>query len=50
MDAVDDRKVRLLDLLDLSAALDTDYHDILLKRLEVSVGIVGSALQWFQER
>ncbi len=38
----------LLVLLDLSAAFDTIDHNILLNRLENSVGISGSALAWFK--
>ena len=35
-------------LLDLSAAFDTVEHDILHNFIETSLGISGSALQWFQ--
>ena len=38
----------LLALLDLSAAFDTLDHAILIKRLELSFGIKGSALSWFK--
>ncbi len=40
--------ISLLVLLDLSAAFDTINHNILLNRLENSVGISGSALAWFK--
>ena len=36
----------ILVLLDLSCAFDTINHDILLRRLEHSVGISGAALEW----
>ena len=35
-----------LTLLDLSAAFDTIYHQILLNRLTEWFGLVGDALQW----
>ncbi len=35
-------------ILDLSAVFATIDHNILLTRLEISVGISGSALAWFK--
>ena len=46
--AMDGGKLSLLTLLDLSAAFDTIDHKILLDRLQLSFGISGSALNWFQ--
>ena len=48
MIALDQGKLSMLVLLDLSAAFDTIDHDILLKRLEYSYGLRGSVLKWFE--
>ena len=37
----------LLGMFDLSAAFDTVDHSILLRRMEISFGIRGAALEWF---
>jgi hypothetical protein len=47
IDAADNKQVTLLSLLDMSAAFDTVDFQILLKRMEVSYGIKGKALEWF---
>ena len=44
---MDNQRVTLLTLLDLSAAFDTVPHDRFLTRLESDYGISGIALQWF---
>jgi len=45
--AIDNGNLRLLALLDLSSAFDTVHHEIVLRRLEVSYGLHGTALSWF---
>ena len=47
LQVIDKGKSTVLSLLDLSAAFDTLDHDILLKRLETTFGISGTAIKWF---
>ena len=46
--ALDTGDLAVLKLLDLSAAFDTVDHATLLRRLEVSYGLRGHVLGWFQ--
>ncbi len=46
--AMDNQKVVLFLLLDLSAAFDTVDHNILISRLETRFGVKGVALDWFK--
>ena len=48
LSAMDKQRVTLLVLLDLSAAFDTIDHQVLLHRLQVTYGVIGTALKWFQ--
>ena len=48
LNGADSGNVCFLTLLDLSAAFDTIDHTISLNRLEVSFGITGTALMWFE--
>ena len=48
LQAMDDSKVVVLVLLDLSAAFDTIDHKIMLERLQNSSRVTGSALDWFR--
>ena len=45
---LDNGSITALIMLDLSAAFDTIDHAILLKRLNYSFGITGTAHKWFE--
>ena len=46
--AIDNRNLSFLTMLDFSAAFDTIDHSILLERLNTSFGIDGLPLKWLQ--
>ena len=46
--AIDNRRTVILLLLDLSAAFDTVYHNILLSRLHERFGVTFKPFLWFQ--
>ena len=45
---MDDGKISMVTLLDLSAAFDTTDHEILLARLQSYFGVDGTALAWLR--
>lgn len=48
LSSLDDKKIVMMSLLDLSAAFDTVHHGMLLDRLISRYGVNGSALTWFK--
>ena len=48
LQALDQKKVAVLVLLDLSAAFDTVDHQVLIERLHKRLGISGNSLKWFK--
>jgi len=48
LNLIDQGSCSLLSLLDLSSAFDTIDHGLLLKRLQTTYGISGTALKWFE--
>ncbi|XP_077985142.1 uncharacterized protein LOC144439783 [Glandiceps talaboti] len=48
LSALDNGKIVMMVLLDLSAAFDTVDHSILISRLQNRMGITGTALSWIE--
>ena len=44
--SIDQHRIAILVMLDLSAAFDTIDHDILVSRMENTLGITSQALAW----
>ena len=44
--AIDKSEVSVIVLLDMSTAIDSIRHDLLLQKLQ-SIGVASSSLEWF---
>ena len=47
METMENQKITLLVMLDLSAAFHTVDHRILLDTMKMNFGVTGTALKWF---